>query len=129
MPNTAKFKVYDNYEISPCWEIVNGSDRFIETCEEELGQFWTLYGHVNGEGVQAIGDFKSRAAAEEVYFRITGQPFPGSYRSDAILRRMRAAPALLAACQRAFHVFENDTPRKREVLELIGNAIAEATAA
>ncbi len=38
-----------------------------------------------------------------------------------------AAPELLAACQRAFHVFENDTPRKCEVLALIGNAIAKAT--
>ena len=40
-----------------------------------------------------------------------------------------AAPELLAACQRAFHVFENDTPRKCEVLALIGNAIGKATAA
>lgn len=42
-------------------------------------------------------------------------------------RERQATMKLLAACQRAFHVFENDTPRECEVIELIANAIAQAT--
>jgi hypothetical protein len=90
--------VYDNYEISGCCRFDDGDGRtFTETCVEEAAQFWTLYGHVNGEGVQAIGNFKSRVAAEQVFFRITGQPFTASYEASPRLRLMHAAPALLEA--------------------------------
>jgi hypothetical protein len=70
--------IFDNYEIRPCWRLGEGGISYVEVCEEEQAQFWTLYGHITGEGVQAIGDFISREAAEEVYYRITGQVFNGS---------------------------------------------------
>jgi hypothetical protein len=49
--------------------------------------------------VQAIGDFASREAAEEVYGRITGQPFAASYQAAPRLRAMHAGPDLLAALE------------------------------
>ena len=97
-------KVYDNYEISPCkrYEEPDSPGMFyFEVCEPDGADIWTLYGHVNGEGVQAIGDFAERAAAEEVYFRITGLNFTGSYKADARLRIMHAGPKLLEALNAA----------------------------
>jgi hypothetical protein len=79
-------KVYDNYEISPCrrYEEPGSPDKFyFETCEPQEADVWTLYGHITGEGVEAIGDFPSRDAAEQVYYRITGKAFTGSYEADA----------------------------------------------
>jgi hypothetical protein len=96
-------KVYDNYEISPCKRMLDSdvypAKEYIEVCEEHEAEFWTLYGHIDGEGVQAIGDFCTREAAEQVYSRITGQPFTGSYQADARLRVMHAGPVLLAALE------------------------------
>ncbi len=43
-----------------------------------------------------------------------------------LVRAFNAHDDLLEACQRAFHVFENDTPRKREVMGLIEAALAKA---
>jgi hypothetical protein len=93
-------KVYDNYEISPCrrYEEPDSPGKFyFEVCEPEEAHVWTLYGHISGEGVQAIGDFASRQAAEQVYTRITGLPFTGSYQSDDRLRVMHAGRKLLEA--------------------------------
>jgi len=87
-------KPYDNYEISPCrrFEEPDAPGTFwFEVCEPDEADVWTLYGHLQGEGVEAIGDFPSRDVAEAVYSRITGQPFPGSYQCDLHLRRMHLA--------------------------------------
>lgn len=91
-------KVYDNYEISGCAE----SSEYpyeVEQVADSDARFWTLYGHISGEGLEAIGDFATREAAEHVYTRITGQPFTGSYEADARLRLMHAAPRLLVKIQ------------------------------
>jgi len=99
MTNTATLMVFDNYEISPCrrFEEPDSPGRFyFELCEPAKADVWTLYGHIKGEGVEAIGDFATRDAAEEIYFRITGQPFTGSYQATAArLRLMHTAPELL----------------------------------
>src|SRR5438552_204352 len=90
--------VYDNYEISPCkrFEEPDFPGKFyFEVCEPEEADLWTLYGHITGQGVEAIGDFVRREAAEEVFFRITGLKFTGSYKADAHLRVMHAGPILL----------------------------------
>ena len=95
-------KVYDNYEISPCrrYEEPDSPGKFyFEVCESGEADVWTLYGHITGEGAQAIGDFDSREHAEEVYSRITGQAFPASYQSGDRLRVMHAGQELLAACR------------------------------
>jgi hypothetical protein len=96
-------KVYDNYEISPCrrYEEPDSPGKFhFEVCEPEEADVWTLYGHIAGEGVEAIGDFTTQEAAIEVYTRITGLPFTASYEADARLRVMHAGPKLLEALTR-----------------------------
>ena len=49
--------------------------------------------------VEAIGDLSNREYAEEVFQRITGIPFTGSYTVEAHLRIMHAGPKLLEALQ------------------------------
>ena len=74
-------KVFDNYEISPCRryeEPASPGKFYFEVCEPKEADVWTLYGHFNGEGVQAIGDFTSREHAEETFSRIAGIPFAGA---------------------------------------------------
>jgi hypothetical protein len=73
-------KPFDAYEIHGCQQIdaAGNPDKcgaYIETCPDDQAMFWSLYGHIPGEGVMAIGDFISREAAEEVYFRIKGRHF------------------------------------------------------
>jgi hypothetical protein len=128
-------RVYDNYEISPCQrfeEPDSPGKLYFEVCEPDQADVWTLYGHINGEGVQAIGDFTAREAAEEVYTRITGLPFTGSYYADAHLRVMHAAPKLLEALQDAREWVvhgEVDGVACDEllVIDILDTAIAEAT--
>ena len=55
-------KVFDNYEISPCRrlddaDLPNPNGLSFEVCELAAADVWTLYGHITGEGAQAIGDF------------------------------------------------------------------------
>jgi hypothetical protein len=93
-------KPFDNYEISPCrrYEEPDSPGKFyFEVCEPHEADVWTLYGHVNGEGVQSIGDFATREHAEEVFFCITGLEFTSSYNAEAHLRIMHAGPKLLEA--------------------------------
>jgi hypothetical protein len=93
-------KLYDNYEISPCrrFEEPDSPGKFyFEVCEPHEADAWTLYGHVNGECVQAIGEFRTREAAVQVYSRIPGLKFTGSHKADAHLRIMHAGPKLLEA--------------------------------
>ena len=93
-------KVYDNYEISPCTrteEPDKPGHFYFEVCEPREADVWTLYGHIDGEGVEAIGDFATREHAEEVFRRITGIHFTGSREVPARLRVMHAAPELLEA--------------------------------
>jgi hypothetical protein len=97
-------KVFDNYEISPCTrteEPDKPGHFYFEVCEPHEADVWTLYGHINGEGVQAIGDFSTREHAEEVYSCITGRAFPDSYLSADWLRVMHAGQKLLEALKAA----------------------------
>jgi hypothetical protein len=70
---------FDDYEIQPC-RLLRDIDEphlsSVEPCAPSEADFWTLYGHIPGEGVMAIGDFDAREHAEEVYARITGRRFP-----------------------------------------------------
>src|ERR1700719_2228976 len=96
-------KVYDNYEISPCTrteEPDSPGKFYFEVCEPHEADVWMLYGHINGEGVEAIGDFGTCEHAEENFQRITGIPFAGSRDVAARLRVMHAGPKLLAALVR-----------------------------
>ena len=55
---------------------------FVEPCEPYEADFWTVYGHIPGEGVQAIGDFDTSEHAEEVFARITGRRYTGRVAQD-----------------------------------------------
>jgi hypothetical protein len=69
---------FDAYEIAPCRRFREDGDRerfYYEPCQPEKADVWTLYGHIPGEGVEAIGDFTTREHAEEVYARIIGRQY------------------------------------------------------
>jgi hypothetical protein len=123
-------KPFDNYEISPCRryeEPTNPGKFYSEVCEPKEADVWTLYGHVNGEGVQAIGDFTSRDHAEETFFRITGLKFTGSYKADAHLRLMHAGPKLLEALIAASEWIDAQLGKPRtEIQARVQQAIADA---
>jgi hypothetical protein len=94
--------VYDNYEISPCRhceEPGKPGHQYFEVCEPQEADVWTLYGHLEGQGVEAIGDFSSREAAEDVYYRITGEAYGSHEQVADRLRLMHAAPLLLEALE------------------------------
>lgn len=123
-------KVYDNYEISPCrrYEEPDSPGKFyFEGCEPHEADVWTLYGHITGEGVQAIGDFATRDSAEEVYFRITGQPYTSSFEADTRLRVMHAGPKLLDAAEAAWRRAANHEKLTIEECNALCAAIIEAT--
>ena len=123
--------VYDNYEISPCrrYEEPDSPGKcYFEVCEPDEADVWTLYGHVTGEGAQAIGDFASHEHAEETFLRITGIPFGGAREVAAHLRVMHAGPKLLTALIAASCWIDAQlgTPRT-EIQAQVREAIAEAT--
>lgn len=60
---------YDGYEIHGCKDYGG----FVEQVSDAEAEFWSLYGHIPGQGVECIGDFKTRQHAEEVRQRITGR--------------------------------------------------------
>lgn len=69
---------FDDYEIEPCRRYIDVDEpqvAFVERCEPFEADFWTLYRHIPGEGVLAIGDFDTREHAGEVFAHITGRPF------------------------------------------------------
>jgi hypothetical protein len=52
--------------------------RVIDNCEQvpdDEAEFWSLFGHNPGQGLDCIGDFKTRDHAEEIYARITGHRY------------------------------------------------------
>lgn len=63
---------YDTLEISPCLKREDHVEILHEAPEEERrgDVFWTLYGHIPGQGVEAIGDFASRGTAYQVAKRL-----------------------------------------------------------
>jgi len=65
---------FDAYEIHPVTEQVSSDgSRFCEVTDDPAeASFWSLYGHIPGQGVMCIGDFASFAEAADIYARITG---------------------------------------------------------
>lgn len=61
---------FDAYEIAPVYECTEKN--YCEPCRPGEESFWTLYGHIKGEGALAIFDGKDRQACEDMLFRITG---------------------------------------------------------
>lgn len=69
----AKLTPFDDYEIYGVREFGRGKQRFCEQVPDAEAQFWSLYGHIPGQGLECIGDFDSRSFAEEVLARIRGR--------------------------------------------------------
>lgn len=99
-------KPFDNYEIHGCClldcdytGIPAPSGATVEQCDDAKAEFWTLYGHLPEGGLEAIGDFKSRKRAEEVFERITGQRFGSHEENAATARAMVMARELLEALE------------------------------
>ena len=132
-------KPYDNYEISPCTRTEEPDKPglyYFEVCEPHEADVWTLYGHLPEGGVEAIGDFATREAAEQTFQRITGNPFGDPDEVAAHLRVMHAGQNLLAAVKLCHTLIRRDGVRP-DIIEGIAlhdradratsEAIAEAT--
>jgi hypothetical protein len=127
---TTDMKVFDNYEISPCkrYEEPDQPGKFyFEVCDPEEADVWTLYGHINGEGVEAIGDFANPKHAEERFFRITGIPFGSAQAIADRLRIMHAGPNLVNTMRAVSDWLNAQLFLKRsEIQEMIRTATANA---
>jgi len=66
---------FDDYEVHGVREYGRGKHRYCEQAPDKEARFWSLFGHVPGQGLDCIGDFKPRALAEEIYARITGRVY------------------------------------------------------
>ena len=67
---------FDAYEIHGCRysnpenPLKVGETADVEQCEYSEADFFSLYGHLPGLGLECIGDFVSREAAERILFLI-----------------------------------------------------------
>jgi hypothetical protein len=64
---------FDAFEIHGVREFCEAGTGWCEQVPDSEAQFWSLYGHVPGQGFVCIGNFKTRRYAEEVYARLTGR--------------------------------------------------------
>jgi hypothetical protein len=84
---------FDDYEIHGMKRLNDcpGSEeeplgRTIGNCEQVSNhdaEFWSLFGHIPGQGLDCIGDFATREHAEEIYARITGRSYTGSVKATS----------------------------------------------
>jgi len=66
---------FDDYEIHSVKEFHDAGIRWCEQVSDREAEFWSLFGHIPGQGLDCIGDFKTRRHAEEIYARITGRNY------------------------------------------------------
>ena len=101
---------FDNYEIHGCVERPSGPgyESYVEQCPDDEADYWTLFGHISGEGIQAIGDYATREDAEELYQRITGRRFGGHDENGATARLTHAKEELLEALTNLWGVCETN---------------------
>ena len=84
MSNTHELTTpFDGYEVHGIRQFGRGKNRHCEQVPDDEARFWSLFGHIPGRGLECIGDFRSRALAEEVAARITGQPYGKQQRRAA----------------------------------------------
>ncbi len=75
---------FDDYEIHGVRSFGRGKSKYCEQVPDGEAQFWSLFGHIPGQGLECIGDFESRALAEEIYSRITGRHYRPHPAEDAV---------------------------------------------
>ena len=119
VPVGGPIDAFDAYEIHGCLQINEHGHTWVEQCNDSEAEFFTLYGHIPGRGVDAIGDFKTRELAEEVLARLN-PPLKG------------AAPELLTALEYFFNIMHDyqSSVRKgyvKHALDLARTAILKAT--
>jgi len=73
---------FDDYEIHGVWESDDGNGKYSEQVPDDEAETWSLYGHIPGQGLECIGDFKSREHAEEVFARITGRRYTETAKAE-----------------------------------------------
>jgi hypothetical protein len=66
---------FDRYEIHGVKAYGEGSGKYCEQVDESKADYWSLFGHIPGQGADCIGDFATREHAEEVFARITGRRY------------------------------------------------------
>ncbi len=76
--DTTKGKVtevipFDDFEIHGVREFGHGNHRHCEQVPDTDAQYWSLFGHIPGQGLECIGDFRSRSEAEEVLASILAE--------------------------------------------------------
>ena len=71
--------LYDAVELAPVAVIdADGNCEAFTSLSEmptnfRASAFWSLYGHIPGQGAECIGDFKSREHAIQVLYRMFGK--------------------------------------------------------
>jgi hypothetical protein len=70
-----RFDVYEIHGVREYHGAPFGRGTYGEQVPDNEAQFWSLFGHIPGQGLDCIGDFRTREHAEEVYARITGRPY------------------------------------------------------
>ena len=71
---------FDAYAIHGVKEFHEAGAIWCEQVADNEAEFWCLYGHSPGQGLECIGDFKTRQHAEEIYTRITGRRYSDARR-------------------------------------------------
>lgn len=79
-PDTRLPERFDDYEVHGVKQYADSQGPWCEQVSDDEADFWSLYGHIPGQGLECIGDFVSRTLAEEVYTRITGRMYNGGRR-------------------------------------------------
>ncbi len=74
---------FDNYEVHAVREFYEHGRTYCEQVPENDAQYWSLFGHIPGQGAECIGDFTTREHAQEVYARITGRPYGPRHESTS----------------------------------------------
>jgi hypothetical protein len=118
---------FDDYEIHGIKVYGKGRRRFCEQVDDADATSWSLFGHVAGQGLHCIGDFATRAHAEEVFARITGLPYDTDRDVAAHLRAMHAAPKLLEAAETAWRRAANHERLTFEECNRLCAAVVAAT--
>jgi hypothetical protein len=66
---------FDDYEIHGVKAYGKGRRRYCEQVDDPEADYWSIFGHIPGQGLDCIGDFATREHAEEVFARITGRSY------------------------------------------------------
>jgi hypothetical protein len=66
---------FDAFEIHGVKEFREAGMAWCEQVADSEAEFWSLYGHIPGQGFECMGNYKTRRYAEEIYARLTGRRY------------------------------------------------------